>query len=83
VLSELGFRKYTANRKAHEFIKFDTAALEKLSKERHDAERYIVTVREEIELQEKLLNEDSKFIEVRPDSSWDKTVLQGVHEQEK
>jgi monovalent cation:H+ antiporter-2, CPA2 family len=80
VLSELGFRKYTVSRKAHEFIKFDTEALEKLSKERHDTERYITSVREEIELQEKLLNEDSKFIEVRPDSSWDKTPLQGVHE---
>jgi CPA2 family monovalent cation:H+ antiporter-2 len=83
VLSELGFRRYTVNRKAHEFIKFDTAALEKLSKERHDAERYITSVREEIELQEKLLNEDSKFTEVRPDSSWDKTLLQGVHDSSK
>lgn len=73
VLSELGFRKYTARRKASEFIKFDNAALRKLAAERHDAESYISSVKEEIEIQEKLLNEDKKFIEHRPDTAWDKS----------
>lgn len=73
VLSELGFRKYTARRKASEFIKFDNASLRKLAAERHDAESYISSVKEEIEIQEKLLNEDKKFIEHRPDTAWDKS----------
>lgn len=76
VLSDLGFRKYTLKRKANEFIKYDNAALEKLAKERHDAESYVSSVREEIEIQEKLLNEDRKFMEHKPDNAWDKTPLQ-------
>ncbi len=76
VLCDLGFRRYTLKRKANEFIKFDNAALEKLAKERHDAESYVSSVREEIEMQEKLLNEDRKFLEHKPDNAWDKTPLQ-------
>jgi CPA2 family monovalent cation:H+ antiporter-2 len=75
VLNELGHRKYTTQRKANEFIKYDQAALHKLVKERHDKENYVLSVKEEIEMQERLLNEDKKFIEHRQDNAWDKSLL--------
>jgi CPA2 family monovalent cation:H+ antiporter-2 len=76
VLSTLGFRRYTLHRKANQFIKYDEAALTKLAKLRFDKERYIGGVKEEIEIQEKLLNEDVKFQEKGTDNSWDKSSLQ-------
>ncbi len=76
VLSSLGFRRYTLHRKASQFIKYDDAALSRLSKFRFDKERYIGSVKEEIALEEKLLNEDLKFQEKGTDNSWDKSALQ-------
>lgn len=76
VLSSLGFRRYTLHRKASQFIKYDEAALSRLSKFRFDKEQYIGTVKEEIALEEKLLNEDLKFQEKGTDNSWDKSALQ-------
>jgi hypothetical protein len=55
LLSELGHRRYTVFRKAQEFIKYDENAMEKLAKEWGDREQYIISVKEEIALQEKLL----------------------------
>lgn len=75
VLSELGHRRYTTQRKASQFIKYDEEALIKLGKQRHDFENYTSLVRQEIEQQEKLLNEDAKFSEHRPDNAWDKSVM--------
>jgi monovalent cation:H+ antiporter-2, CPA2 family len=71
VLSELGQRRYTATRKAMDFIRYDQAALEKLSRERHEKDRYILSVKNEIELQERLLSEDQLFADMRSDSAWD------------
>lgn len=76
VLSSLGFRRYTLHRKANQFIKYDEAALSRLSKFRFDKEQYIGNVKEEIALEEKLLNEDLKFQEKGTDNSWDKSALQ-------
>jgi CPA2 family monovalent cation:H+ antiporter-2 len=71
VLHELGQRKYTATRKAMDFIRYDQEALEKLSRERHEKDRYILSVKNEIELQERLLSEDQLFSDLRSDSAWD------------
>jgi CPA2 family monovalent cation:H+ antiporter-2 len=71
VLHELGRRRYTATRKAMDFIRYDQAALEKLSRERHQKDRYILSVKNEIELQERLLSEDQLFADKRSDSAWD------------
>ncbi|GAB4402212.1 MAG: monovalent cation:proton antiporter-2 (CPA2) family protein [Microscillaceae bacterium] len=71
VLAELGHRRYTAQRKASEFIKYDEAALQKLAAERHQTESYIQMVKEEIAQQEKLLQEDTKFFDQHPDNAWD------------
>ncbi|MFN4146304.1 MAG: monovalent cation:proton antiporter-2 (CPA2) family protein [Runella sp.] len=73
VLTHLGMRKYTVLRKAQDFMKYDKAAMRRLAKLRHEMSSYISGVREEIELQEKLLNEDRKFSDKLQDSAWDST----------
>jgi len=75
ILSELGFRKYTSLRKANDFIQHDNDALLKLAKHRHDSDSYIQSVKEEIAQQERLLAEDKKFMEHKPDNAWDKSKL--------
>jgi len=76
VLHAMGFRNYTATRKAQEFIKYDESAIEKLAKEWVDKERYVLSAREEIELQEKLLREDVRFISnLEEDNAWDSDAL--------
>jgi CPA2 family monovalent cation:H+ antiporter-2 len=71
VLHELGFRNYTAYRKANEFIQFDENALSKLAKERHNIDNYIESAKEEIAIQEKLIKADNKFVGIENDNSWD------------
>ena len=75
VLHELGIRHYTATRKAQDFIRYDEEALRKLAATRHDAKQYILTVREQIELEEKLLSEDLHQQMTERDSAWDSTPL--------
>ncbi|EOZ97158.1 potassium efflux system protein [Indibacter alkaliphilus LW1] len=73
ILAELGFRKYTLHRKAQDFIKYDNMALEKLYKNRNSKD-HIGLLREEIEQQEKLLQEDVLFLEKsNDDNAWDKS----------
>ncbi|TJZ53743.1 potassium transporter [Sphingobacterium olei] len=74
VLSELGLRKYTLHRKAQDFIVYDNEAMKKLAEHRTSKE-YLGNFREEIELQERLLQEDSVFIaESEEDNAWDSSV---------
>ncbi len=75
VLHTLGQRKYTATRKANDFIKYDTIAMKRLITAKDDMRTYISNVREEIAEQERLLNEDSKFMETKADNAWDNTPL--------
>lgn len=58
VLQKLGQRKYTVTQKAFEFIRYDEEALRKLARYRHNMKEYLINSRQEIELQEKLLNKD-------------------------
>ncbi len=71
VLTKLGVRAYTAERKGYDFIKFDEDSIRKLAKSRHDKKQYILSAREQIELQEKLLSEDMHFNLTQNDSAWD------------
>jgi len=75
ILSELGFRKYTSLRKANNFIMHDNEALYKLSKHRHNSDNYVQNVKEEIAQQERLLAEDKRFMEHKPDNAWDKSKI--------
>ncbi len=58
VLSHLGFRKYSLTRQAQNFIKYDEYSLRTLAANPKNTEEYIFKVREEIEQQEKLLQDD-------------------------
>lgn len=78
ILKTLGRRAYTSTRKAQEFLKYDEAALVKLSKEFKDTENYILKVREEIALQEKLLSEDLKFNLHFTNEAWDSDKREGA-----
>jgi monovalent cation:H+ antiporter-2, CPA2 family len=75
VLKKLGFRSYTATRKGMEFIKYDEEALFKLAKTRHEMKEYIMSVREQIEMQEKLLSEDLHANLTAEDHAWDSEVM--------
>lgn len=78
VLTALGKRRYTVTRKALEFIRYDEEALERLVKEWGNQERYILSVREEIALQEKLLSEDAQFLDSAVDNAWDSEPLRSA-----
>lgn len=70
VLNAMGFRKHTLFRKAQNFIRYDNQALHKLYEHR-DSNEYVSRVREEIEMQEQLLKEDSSLsVEIR-DKAWE------------
>lgn len=75
LLTKLGVRAYTAERKGQDFITFDESAMKKLANDRHDTKQYILNVREQIELQEKLLSEDLHFTLTQHDSAWDSEAL--------
>lgn len=71
VLVELGFRKYTATRQSIKFINYDEKSLEKLAKKRNNLTEYILTVKEEIEWQEQLLQNDLAEAFSDDDHAWD------------
>jgi CPA2 family monovalent cation:H+ antiporter-2 len=74
-LQELGFRKYTATRQGQKFIKYDEKALERLADSRHDMHEYALNSRREIEIQEKLLQNDLLLEFSSEDHSWDSNYV--------
>ncbi|MBD0776358.1 cation:proton antiporter [Maribacter sp. ANRC-HE7] len=75
VLSKMGFRKYTLNRQVKNFIKYDEETLRRLAKEPKDEKNYIFKARQELEQQEKYLNEDFKRGIVEYDKHWDSEAI--------
>ena len=73
-LQELGFRKYTATRQGQKFIEYDEKAMEKLAGSRHDKE-HVTIARREIELQERLMQNDLMLQFSPEDHSWDSNFL--------
>ncbi len=71
VLVALGFRKYTASRQSLKFISYDEKSLVKLAQKRNDLTDYILTVKEEIEWQEQLLQNDLAEAFSDDDHAWD------------
>ncbi len=71
VLSRMGFRKYTLHRQAQKFIKSDEEGLRRLAKQSRHEEEYIFKAREEIAMQEKLLEEDLRRGFFTDDHHWD------------
>ncbi|RED97909.1 monovalent cation:proton antiporter-2 (CPA2) family protein [Marinoscillum furvescens] len=71
VLHHMGFRKYTVYRQAQNFIKYDEDSLRRLADSPRTGEDFIFKVRQEIEQQEKLLEEDLRRGIVDSDQQWD------------
>jgi CPA2 family monovalent cation:H+ antiporter-2 len=57
-LVQLGQHRYNATRQGQKFIQYDEISLKKLAKTRHNRAEYVLSVKEEIELQEQLLEND-------------------------
>jgi len=75
VLSKIGFRKYTLNRQAQNFIKYDESSLRRLAAEPKQDGNYIFKLRKELEEQEKMLDEDFKRGIVEYDNHWDSEYI--------
>ncbi|MCS6928054.1 MAG: monovalent cation:proton antiporter-2 (CPA2) family protein [Saprospiraceae bacterium] len=71
VLVAMGFRRYTAHRQAQRFIRYDERSLRKLAAARREARDYVLTVKEEIEMQERLLQDDLMANLTASDHAWD------------
>jgi len=82
-LVELGYRRYTATRQGQQFIKYDQDTTWKLAKKRHDKMAYMVTVMEEVEMQEELLRRDLDAQNEGNDHSWDSDSLKKVNSKVK
>jgi monovalent cation:H+ antiporter-2, CPA2 family len=78
VLSALGFRRYSATRQGMKFIEYDEKALARLAGSRHNIKEYVLSVRQEIELQEKLLQNDLHTNLTAADHSWDSQHLREI-----
>jgi monovalent cation:H+ antiporter-2, CPA2 family len=74
-LAELGYRKYTATRIGQQFIKYDQISIKRLAAKRHDKMAYMVSTKEEIELQEEILRNDRYSNFATSDHAWDSEHL--------
>ncbi|PLX86762.1 MAG: potassium transporter [Desulfuromonas sp.] len=71
VLSNLGFRRFSATRAGQNFMKHDEAAMHHLAPHRHDESTYISNTKEQIQLQEQLLASDRAIDHAQNDHAWD------------
>ncbi|MCM4163445.1 MULTISPECIES: monovalent cation:proton antiporter-2 (CPA2) family protein [unclassified Arenibacter] len=78
-LNYLGFRKYTIYRQAQKFIQYDEESLRRLSDKPQTREEYIFKAKEEIEQQEKQLEEDLKRGIIEYDNHWDSEQMRAAH----
>ncbi len=76
VLVKLGVRKYSAVRASQNFIKYDEAASRELARHRYDQSDYIFTAREQIQIQEQMLNKDREEIPNINDHAWDSDLFE-------
>jgi len=77
-LKKLGFRSYTATRQGQKFIQHDEQALSKLASHRHDANEYMFSARQQIEMQEQLLQNDLFQNLNSEDHAWDSEHMREV-----
>jgi len=75
VMRELGYRAYSAMRAGQNFIKYDEAALKTLGLKRKDEKVYLSAVREQIALQEQLLQNDRQQVPSDNDHAWDSKAM--------
>ncbi|PKP26807.1 MAG: potassium transporter [Bacteroidetes bacterium HGW-Bacteroidetes-2] len=82
-LVQMGSRKYTATRQGQQFIRYDEETTLKLAKKRHDKMAYLVTVQEEVELQEELLKQDLYAQNEGNDHAWESDFLKKDSQEER
>lgn len=71
VMKKLGYRTYSAFRAGQNFIKYDESALRLLAQNRKDKKVYISAIREQIALEEELLQNDRQIVPSQHDHAWD------------
>ncbi|WP_294821435.1 monovalent cation:proton antiporter-2 (CPA2) family protein [uncultured Flavobacterium sp.] len=74
-LVELGQRRYTATRQGQRFMKYDEQSILRLAEKRHDKKAFLMTAKEEIELQEQLLKSDLYAQLGATDHAWESADL--------
>ena len=73
-LVKLGHRRYSAFRAAQKFLRYDEEALKVLFQTREDEEAHLLTAREMIQIQEKLLMKDRLYNTSVYDHAWDASI---------
>lgn len=71
VLTALGHRTYSAKRSGQNFIRYDEDDMHELHENRHDTKQYISRARQQIEMQEKLLQAERFNKTATGDHAWD------------
>jgi len=71
VLTMLGHRAYSAKRSGQNFIRYDEEAMHELHANRHDTKQYLSRARQQIEMQEKLLQAERFDKTATGDHAWD------------
>jgi monovalent cation:H+ antiporter-2, CPA2 family len=75
VLKKLGHRAYSSLRAGQNFIRYDEESMQKLYSQRHDQKGYIDSAREQIALQEELLQNDLRQNPSSNDHAWDSEFM--------
>ena len=78
VLKKLGFRSYTATRAGQNFLKYDEETMRELFELRSNQKDYIIRVREKIEQQEQLLQNDLQINPTSGDHAWDSEHMRNI-----
>ena len=81
-LVELGHRRYTATRQGQRFIKYDEESIHRLAKKRHDKKAFLMTAKEEIDMQEQLLKNDLYAQLGAQDHAWESADLRKEQQEE-
>ncbi|PZR21171.1 MAG: potassium transporter [Flavobacterium psychrophilum] len=81
-LVELGHRRYTATRQGQRFMKYDEQSIVRLAEKRHDKKAFLMTAKEEIEMQEQLLRNDLYSQLGAQDHAWESADLKREQEDE-
>lgn len=80
-LVELGHRRYSATRQGQQFIKYDEQAVFRLAQKRHDKKAFLMTAKEEIDMQEQLLRTDLYAQLGANDHAWESEDLRKENSQ--
>lgn len=82
-LVALGFRRYTATRQGQKFIDFDERSMHRLASKRFDLNDYVIHMKDELEWQEQLFQNDTTQQLELLDKSWDGGYIKENLQQEK